>query len=110
MDIDRAISRCLSSQAQAIRTVERRNTFLTSIDLRLMPQEYAMRTAMMDDAIDEDMAANELQIDYFSTLKARGYHSTTQRIGYESGAPFNVASASEDPVPYPEADLDDISF
>jgi len=110
MDIDNAISRCISSHEQASRIVERRNAFLSSIDFGMMTREFAERADMMDDAIHEDMAANELQIDYFSTLKARGYTNTMQQIGFESGAAFNVAPASDEHVPYPEADLDDVAF
>jgi hypothetical protein len=110
MDIDDAISRCISSREQAARVAERRNAFLSSIDLGMMTQAFTERADMMDEAIEEDIAANEMQIDYFSTLKARGYVSTTQQIGFESGAPFNVAPASDEHVPYPDADLDDVAF
>ena len=110
MDIDSAISRCISTQAQSLRIAERRKAFLASVDFGMMTQDDVARADMMDDAMEEDIAANELQIDYFSTLKARGYASTTQQIGFESGAPFNVASASDEHVPYPGADLDDIAF
>lgn len=94
-----------------VRHAERRDRFMDAIDWDSMTGRECLMASFEDDQIEEDLAACEMQVSYFETLRDCGYSDTAQQLSFEPGAPFNVGRASDHPAPFLSADIDaEIAF